>query len=123
VRFARRLNGAGYLHFRHWQVYAERGLARQIVGLWLYEENLTVEFRDEPLAQYAVKYQPDHKHFTAMQNVRLLETQYRLPQLMLWQAGEVEWHLVQRDPERLRRRRPPITARQLPLFDREHTGS
>jgi putative transposase len=123
VRFQRRLNGAGYLHFRHWRVYGERGLARKVVGLWLYEENLTLEFSDEPLAQYAVKYQPDHKHFTEIHNVRLLDTQYRSPQLMLWQPGEVEWHLVQRDPESIPRRRPRVTAVQLPLFELENTGS
>jgi len=123
VRFQRRLNGAGYLHFRHWRVYAERGLARQVVGLWLYEENLTIEFSDEPLAQYAVKYQPDHQHFSTIENRRLLDTRYRSPQLLLWGPGELTWHLVQRDPARPPRQRRAVTATQLPLFALDPTGS
>jgi putative transposase len=122
VRFARRLNGAGYLRFRHWRVYAERGLAQQRVAVWLYEENLTVEFGEEPLAQYEVEYEPDHRHFKQMKNTRLLDTQYRSPQLELWARGEVEWHLVRREPvyERRQHRSPAAIQQVLPL---EETGS
>ena len=59
TRFERVLNQAGYARFRHWQVYGERGLARQRVAVWLYEQRLTVAFSDEPLAQYSVEYEPD----------------------------------------------------------------
>jgi transposase len=122
VRWERRLNGAGYLRLRHWRVYAERGLAQRRVAVWLYEEKLTIEFGDEPLAQYAVEYEPDHQHFKAVQNTRLLDTQYRSAQLELWARGEVEWHLVKRELPYARHKRPPVTAIQtvLPL---EETGS
>ena len=35
TRFERVLNKGGYARFRHWQVYGERGLARQRVAVWL----------------------------------------------------------------------------------------
>jgi hypothetical protein len=56
TRFGRRLDKAGYARFRHWRVYAEQGLAGEHVAVWLYAENLTVEFADEALARYSVAY-------------------------------------------------------------------
>jgi len=61
TRFGRTLNRAGYLRFRHWRLYAERSLAEEAVAVWLAGESLTVTFADEPLAQYAVTYQPDQR--------------------------------------------------------------
>jgi transposase len=61
TRFGRVLDRAGYARFRRWRVYAERGLGGEPVAVWLYAEHLTLVFRDEPLAQYRVAYQPDQR--------------------------------------------------------------
>jgi hypothetical protein len=37
-------------------VYAERGLARRRVSIWVYDERLRVEYDQTLLAQYAVQY-------------------------------------------------------------------
>src|SRR5947209_9274569 len=58
-RFGRTLDKLGYVRFRHWRLYGELGLARKRAAIWLYKETLTVEFTDQPLAQYAVEYEPD----------------------------------------------------------------
>lgn len=58
TRFCRKLDRAGYVRFRHWRVYGERGLAGDAAAVWLYGETLTVSFADEALAQYTVSYQP-----------------------------------------------------------------
>jgi hypothetical protein len=46
VRFARRLDPQGYVRFRHWRIYGERGLAGEQGAVWLYGENLTVHLAE-----------------------------------------------------------------------------
>ena len=66
VRFGRLLGPGGYARFRHWKVYGARGLAGRAVGLWLYGPQLTLEYREEPLAQYRVVYVPGKRRFKAV---------------------------------------------------------
>lgn len=116
VRFARRLDPQGYVRFRHWRIYGERGLAEEQGAVWLYGENLTVHFAEEPLAQYKVAYERDQKALKIVTEPRLFETQFQSPQLALWEVGPGDWHLVLRLPEYAPRRRPVTTAVQIPLF-------
>lgn len=97
-RSLRRLDATGCVRFRHWRLYGELGLARQQATLWLYGETLTLEFANTPLAQYTVTYQPDRTHFRQIRDPQLFETQYRSPQLELWERGAVEWRVVRRLP-------------------------
>jgi transposase len=70
----------------------------------------------EPLAQYKVAYERDQKGLKTVTEPRLFETQFRSPQLELWELGPEDWHLVLRLPEYAPRRRPMSTAVQLPLL-------
>jgi transposase InsO family protein len=70
LRFGRVLDARGYARFRHWKVYGARGLAGRPVGLWLYGPQLTVEHRDEPLAQFQVTYAPGKRQFKAVTLLR-----------------------------------------------------
>ncbi|MEJ7655199.1 MAG: transposase family protein, partial [Chloroflexia bacterium] len=65
LRLGRVLDARGYARLRHWKMYGERGLAGRPVGLWLYGPQLTVEHRDEPLAQFQVAYAPGKRLFKA----------------------------------------------------------
>ncbi len=118
TRFLRRLNKSGYLRFRHWRIYGEYGLAKHQVVIWLYEEHLTVEFADEPLAQYQVEYQPNKKDLRQVTPVRLFETQYQSRQLAFWSQDTVEWHQVIREEPYAPRRRKKAAGKVLqpPLF-------
>lgn len=118
TRHLRRLNKAGFLKFRHWRLYAEYGLAKRQVVIWLYEEHLTVEFADAPLAHYQVEYQPNHKELRQVTPTRLFETPYPSPQLSLWQNAEVTWHQVIRETPGVRRRKKVVgsLAQQQVLF-------
>lgn len=107
TRFARRLDRWGSVRFRHWRLYGETALARRAAMVWLYNETLTIEFTNTPLAQYTVAYQPDKKHFRQVHEPRIYQTQYQSPQLDLWAAGvagEVEWFPVRHVPPYLSRR-------------------
>jgi putative transposase len=96
TRFGRKLDRLGYVRFRHWRVYGEHGLATEYAAVWLYAETLTIEFADEPLAQYKVRYQPDKAHLLAVEEGRLFETPYQSAQLPLWELSDAEWLKVVR---------------------------
>jgi hypothetical protein len=116
LRFKRRLDKSGYLRFRYWRLYAEPGLERRPVAVWLYKEQLTVEYHDTQLGSYTVEYQPDGKHFRDVTMPQLYETQYRSPQLPLWQFGDDDWLKIVRLPRlsvRKKRLQPAATQHRL----------
>jgi len=121
TRSGQRLDRLGYLRFRNWHLYGERGLAGGEVAVWRYEQTLTVEFADEALAQYQVTDQPDRRHFTAIAEPRLFETPHRSPQAPLWEVDEGEWLKVLRLPDYAPHHARPSRAGQLPLFSLEDT--
>ncbi len=94
TRFVCQLDRGGYLQFRHWRLYAEGGLARQQAALWLYAENLTIAYQDQPLAHYTVTYEADQHTFKTVGDPQLVETAFRSPQLPLWELTDDEWHKV-----------------------------
>ena len=94
TRGGRKLNRSGYLRFRHWRLYAERGLADDAVAVWLAGDVLTVTFADEPLAQYAVTYQPDQHQVASVTEQQVFETPYRSPQRPLWEGRPEDWLTV-----------------------------
>ncbi len=122
TRFGRVMDTLGYLRFRHWRVYGERGAAKEQVAVWLYESTLTVEFGDEVLAQYQVRYQPDRKHLASVGEPRLFATPHRSPQPFLWELGDGEWLKVLRLPEYAARKRPRGGTVQAPLFSLGESG-
>jgi hypothetical protein len=113
---------AGYVRFRHWRVYGEAGLAGHHVAVWLYGEHLTVAFADEPLAQYAVTYQPARCHLRTVANPQLFETPHRSPQPPLWALGTGEWLQVLRVPAYASRKRQRGTDTQPALFVLDAVG-
>ena len=122
TRFGRVLDKAGYARFRRWRVYAERGLAGEPIAVWLYAEHLSLVFRDEPLAQYRVAYQPDKRHLKAVTKEHLFETAHASPQLPLWTWGDDEWLTVLRLPDYAARTTRASDATQPSLFPVEDLG-
>jgi len=122
TRFGRVLDRAGYARFRRWRVYAERGLSGAPVAVWLYAEQLTLVYRDEPLAQYHVTYQPDRRRLQTVTPAQLFETPHRSPQQPLWTWGEDEWLPVLRVPAYAPREARSTDAVQPPLFALEEVG-
>jgi hypothetical protein len=128
-RSLRKLDATGCVRFRHWRLYGELGLARQSATLWLYGETLTLEFTNTPLSQITMSYQSDKKHFRQITEPRLFETQYRSPQLALWERDAVTWHLIRRLPDYTSRWRGRAGAfgahgvEQLPLFSAAAEGA
>jgi hypothetical protein len=116
TRFGRKLDRLGYVRFRHWRVYGERGLARDRAAVWLYGETLTVEYADEPLAQYRVRYEPDKAHLRTVESPQIFETPYQSPQLPLWELSDAERLKVLRRPDDAPRAVRQETVAQPTLF-------
>jgi len=106
VRFDRVLDRAGYVRFRHWRLYAEDGLAREAVMVWLYADRLTVAYADQPLAYYRVRYAADGYTLEEVAEPELLATDFRSPQLSLWVLSEDEWLKILQVARPRRRPRP-----------------
>ncbi len=118
MQFARSLDRHGYLRFRHWRLYAERGLAGEAVVVWLHAGLLKVEYQAVPLALYSVEFFEESQRIRAIKNPRLIETHFRSPQLALFELGPDEWCLFMKLPEyapRMRRRQISAIT-QLSLF-------
>ncbi len=116
TRFGRKLDALGYVRFRHWRVYGERGLAGERAAVWLYGENLTLEYADDPLARYGVRYQPDSRQLLDVAEKQLYDTPHRSPQPPLWELGDGEWLKVVRLPGYAPRRCRGIDALQPALL-------
>ena len=76
-RFIRKLDALGYARFRRWRVYAEEGLARLPVALWLGEDDLTVQYGADTLSSYDVSFSPGETKLRAVTNPRLFATRHQ----------------------------------------------
>ena len=116
VRSQRRVDQQGYVRFRNWRIYSERGLGGRPAVVWLYEDHLTLEFADETLSEYTVAYQRDRHHLRSIDNSRLYETRFVPPQLPLLELDREGWRLVIELPQHRRQQRLPSNLIQGSLF-------
>jgi len=106
LRATRVLKEGGYLRFRHWWLYGERGLAGERVAVWLDGETLTVEYATDTLAQYRVVLEADGRRLKEVDEPRLYATAHASPQSFLAPLEETAWHPARRRaPYRPRRQR------------------
>lgn len=123
LRATRVLNAGGYLRFRHWRLYGERGLACERAAVWVDGETLTLEYAIETLAQYRVTLEADGRRLREVDEPRLYATGHASPQPFLPTLAEVAWHPAQRlAPYRARRKRE-VDGQQEPLFREEQEAA
>jgi hypothetical protein len=112
------LNKAGYVRFRDFLLYGERHLAGKQSLINIFQDTLALEYGEYALARYSVEWQPDDTHLLRVGNPRLYDHPYQSPQLPLWEAGSVEWHVIIHvapyGPRRKRKGRAIVI--QFPLF-------
>jgi len=119
LRAERVFDQGGYLRYKRWRIYGERGLAGQRGAIWLFGEVLTVAYTEDTLVQYHVTYGPDPRQMATLTQARFFAHRFSSPQPFLWDLGTLEWHLVQRLPAYRPRRKPPVRAVQESLFPLE----
>jgi putative transposase len=93
ARHTRTLDNLGYLTLQRFRLYAEEGLARQQVAVWVQEDGLTVEYGGEALSRYEVECDPPAGvssvgRLRAVKCHTLFETSIILGQLRLFDLGE-----------------------------------
>jgi transposase InsO family protein len=113
---SRRVDQQGYVRFRNWRLYGERGLAGEPASIWVTDEDVTIQAADDPLATYEVKYQRDHQHFRQVIPTQIFETRHGLPQPSLLELGPDDWLLAIEQPMHRRRRRRRSSLMQAELF-------
>jgi transposase len=94
ARHTRTLNDLGYLTLQRFRLYAEEGLARREVSVWVQEDNLTVEYGGEALSRYEIECDPavggsSVGRLREVKDHTLYETSIVLAQLKLFDLGEV----------------------------------
>jgi hypothetical protein len=116
LRARRRVDRHGFVRYRHWRFYGERGLSGAEASMWVLGNDLTVEYATDTLAQYRVAYAPDGRAIRAVTEPRLLETRYPAPQPFLPALEGVAWHPAVRLARYAARRRRGGEAVQERLF-------
>jgi hypothetical protein len=116
LRTLRRVNATGSVRFRHWRLYAERGLAGARTAVWVHGQTLTLEFETETLVQYPVTLEADGAGLREVGAPRFFPTDHGSPQPFLPELEATGWQPARRlAPYRPRHRRNE-TAGQAPLF-------
>ncbi len=99
-------------------LYAERGLARKRVSVWLYDGRLHLAHQQALLAQYTYHAERHGRRIRAVDpHPQLYRTAYASPQLELWDLDDAQWRKVfERPPYQRRLAQAPEThVQQLAL--------
>jgi hypothetical protein len=78
----------GYVSIQRFAIYAERGLARHRVSIWLYEGRLHIEYQQMLLARYTDRYDRKRKRLRAVHTSQLYATAFADPQMELWELDK-----------------------------------
>ena len=116
LQFTRTVNSFGRVSIQRYYIYAEHGLARRRVSVWVYENRLHIEYQQRLLARYSCRLKRSSANIARIWNPKLYRTIFASPQLELFEIDETEWHKVWRRPEYAKRRNGPrSTIQQLAL--------
>jgi putative transposase len=115
VQLERVVDPRGYVSVRRFYLYAERGLARQRVAVWLYDGRLQLAYQDTVLAQYAYRAERRVRRLQTVEAPQLFPTAFASPQVELWELDDAQWRKILPRPYVRHPSRPPTGARQLRL--------
>lgn len=119
LQFSRSVNRHGCVSIQRFYIYAERGLARQRVAVWIYEGHLHVEYRQTLLARYTCRLDRGTRTLQKVSEPRLYRTLFASPQLELLELDDEQWLKVLHRPPYAPRRSRHAWARQLVLINLE----
>lgn len=119
IRSIRSIAAGGSIRFRHWRLYAERGLTGARAAVWVSGETLTVEYETETLTHYRVALEAGGRGLKEVTEPRFFATGHGSSQPFLPLVDEVEWEPAQRLSPYRARDVHIAASRQEPLFDLE----
>jgi len=109
VQFLRTVNPYGLLSIQRFYIYAEQGLSRQRVAVWIYEGQLRIEYRETLVARYRCAYDQHQKRLRDVSHPTLYTTAFASPPLELIELDAAQWIKVQQ--RALHRRTQRMTSR------------
>ena len=117
TEFLRTVNHYGFVSVQRFYLYAENGLARQRVSIWIYEGHLSIEYHKTLLARYRCHYDPKQGQLQEVSAPTLYATAFRSPQLELIELDDAQWRKCQRRPLSTYTRHRAMLPEQLFLLD------
>jgi transposase InsO family protein len=116
VQFLRMVNRYGFVSVQRFYIYAEPGLSRQRVSIWVYEGELRIEYQQTLLARYHCTYDQRQQRLQDVSHPVIYQTPFASPQLELLELDEAQWIKVHQRPWYRRPRQVLHVAEQLPLL-------
>jgi putative transposase len=113
LRVERVVTPRGYVSIQRFYLYAERGLSRRRVSIWLCEGRANIGYQDALLARYAYHYDRPSRRMSAVSEPEIFHTTYASPQLELLELDEDQWQRIYRRPYERRPRLADSGAIQL----------
>ena len=131
VQFLRTVNLYGFISIQRFYIYAEAGLSRQRVSIWIAEGQLHIAYRETLLAQDCCAYDRRQRRLREVSQPTLYQTVFASPQLELIELDDAQWIKVQQHSFSRRTSLPTSRGEQLLLAGFEtsaliffvHTGS
>jgi hypothetical protein len=117
VEFLRTVNRYGFVSVQRFYIYAEDGLSRQRVAIWIYEGQLRIEYQQTLLARYQCRYDTRHGRIAEVSNPILYPTSFASKQIELIELDDAQWKKVHQRPARTYRGRIAKLPEQLLLID------
>jgi transposase InsO family protein len=117
VEFLRTVNRYGFVSVPRFYIYAEDGLARRRVSIWIYEGQLQIEYQQTLLARYRCVYDSHQGRIEDVSDPRLYTTSFASKQIELLELDDKQWQKIQRRPARLYSERRATLPEQLWLMN------
>jgi transposase InsO family protein len=115
LHFTRTVNRYGFVSVQRFYLYAEQGLSRQRVSVWIYEGELRIEYQETLLAQYHCDYDQRQRRLQNLSHPTLYQTPFASPQLELFELDDEQWLKVRQRAYQQQQKQITQLARQLPL--------
>ena len=117
VEFLRTVNRYGFVSVQRFSIYAEDGLSRQRVSIWIYEGQLRIEYHQTLLARYRCRYDPRQGRIEEVSDPMFSTTSFASKQIALIELDDAQWKKVYQRPSRPYSRRRAKLPEQLLLID------
>ena len=117
VEFLRTVNRYGFVSVQRFSIYAEDGLSRQRVSIWIYEGQLRIAYHQTLLARYRCRYDPRQGRIEEVSDPMFSTTSFASKQIDLIELDDAQWKKVHQRPSRLYSRRRAKLPEQLLLTD------
>ena len=115
--FLRTVNRYGFVSVQRFYLYAEDGLSRQRVSIWIDEGELSIAYQQTFLARYRCAYDPQHRQLQDVSAPPFYAPPLASPQREFIERDDAQWLKFQRRPARHYSRRIAMLPQQLSLMD------